>query len=305
MTKWLTRILSSERGEVPDTTQDPEKSPDTTPIEPEPEPAPDPEPDKAAEAEQFLDPASIPEELKPHWKRMQGTFTKRMQEFRAQRDKVADYDRLMSDAEYARQVVLEAAPRLGLTVTTGNGNGNPATVKAPASGDRAPSELIDAVKGQLSPELAWMADSIANAHWAANKMTLAPLLQRQQQDTMRTRQAEYERLAADLSEVAPGWDEKESEMSELLAYLKSDDMNHPKFGSKLALLYNGVSGNEAAQVTATRRMVATARAKSSQSRTTGRTIDNLPERIRSAKTDQDAFRLAAEAAVEQLKRGAR
>ncbi len=67
--------------------------------------------------DQFYDPNDLPEELKPHWKKMQGTFTKKMQGIKSIREKSDMVDKFNTDPEYARQIIQQRAAAIGLTLT--------------------------------------------------------------------------------------------------------------------------------------------------------------------------------------------
>lgn len=66
------------------------------------------------EEERFLDPDEIPKELLPHFKRMQASFTRRMQGLAQDREKVELYNKLMSNPETTIQTL---ASKMGLTLT--------------------------------------------------------------------------------------------------------------------------------------------------------------------------------------------
>jgi hypothetical protein len=88
-------------------------------------------------------------------------------------------------------------------------------------------------------------------------------------------------------------------MKALDAFLASDDINHPKFGNRYELLYK-LANPDVARVGAIREMN-----KAGQSRlTTGRSgrqcQPNIEQQILSAKTNADAFELAAKAAMQSL-----
>lgn len=260
---------------------------------------------KAQPEESFIDPGSLPEELKPHWKRMHGTFSREMGKIKDSKKKIEDYDRFMSDPEYAKQTILAYASRLGLTVTEAQAAAQylasaPETSQSVKSAD-APPELVQAVKERLTPELQWMADSIASAHWAANKMTLAPVLKRFEQDHKERVDKEYEELAEELSLKVPGWEDKEEEMDEMLAFLENtSQFRHPTYGSKLELLYNLATGNTRATQEAINRFSHAARNRSGISSAGRQSMPDISEKIVKAKTEQEAWDIAADAALKTV-----
>lgn len=306
------RILRSERGEVGtaegEPTGDPGEGTTAPPSDAPPAETPATDDGDKTEAapetpaeESFVDPATLPPELKAHWKRMHGSFTKRMQEVREIKDKAGSYDRFFSDPAYAKQIVAAIAPQLGLQFApqADRANGNGATATPPASD--VPRELVEAVRTHLPEELKWMAEGNAAAFWAANKLTLAPVLQKQKQDEIARRTSEYEALATELSEAVPTWEDREGEMSELLDFIKSDQLRHPKFGNKLQVLFNAVTGGAQAVQEASRRMSQAARSRTTTGRPATSTIPNIAERTKAAKSDQEAWDIAAKAAIEQIR----
>lgn len=252
--------------------------------------------------ETFADPAAIPAELQPHFKRMQAAFTRKMQalgtEKAAQAEKLASYDRLMNDAEFAKQVILEAAPRLGLSVAPAGSNGSGAGTAA--TGDGPPPEFVAKIQATLPDELKWMAPAQAAALWEGSRTLLQPVLEKQQQQVKATHEREFEALADSLSQRAPEWAEHEDAMGELLDFINSEALTHPVFGSKLDILYNVVTKNTAATQEAVRRMTAAGRNRTVTGRSESSTTPNLTERVKKAPSMQDAFRIASEDAQRQL-----
>jgi hypothetical protein len=249
--------------------------------------------------EAFADQNAVPAELQPHFKKMQAAFTRKMQslssEKAAQAEKLTAYDRLMNDPNYARQVILEAAPRLGLSVAQAgtNGGGEPAK-------DAPPQAFVEKIQQTLPPELQWMAPAQAAALWEGNKMLLEPVLQQQRDQVSATFSREFESLADSLSQRVPEWQEHEDTMSELDDFLKSDKLTHPVFGSKLDILYNVVTKNTAATQEAVRRMSAAGRNRTVTGRSESSTTPNITERVKKAPSMQEAFRIASEDAQRQL-----
>lgn len=243
--------------------------------------------------EQFIDPATLPDEIKPHWKRMHSEYNKRLKAIKDVKSKSETYDRFYNDPAYANQVLQGWAAQNGYTLTKA-GEQAQATKQQQA---KAPEALIEAFKQNLSPELQWMAESQANAYWSAQQMMMAPLAKRQQESELASRNAEYDTLAEELTETAPEWEDKETEMTELVDFLTGPNMRHKKFGNKLSLLYNIVNGNSAAVSEATKRMVAGVKNRNANgNRTVTRSAPNLAERIKKASTN-DAWELAKNAAL--------
>jgi len=245
--------------------------------------------------ESFISPNELPDELKPHWKRMHRAYTKRLEEIKSVRDKAAEVDRFHSDPSFAYQTLAQWAVQNGYALTpTGAQAAQQPSPQAQAS--KAPPQLVEAVRAQLAPELQWMAEGLANSQWAAQQMLYAPILQRQQQDQRAAISGEYEQLANELSQTAPGWEEHESEMTQLFDFLQSSSLKHPRFGSKLQMLYNMLNGNASALAESTNRMNRAVKNRSSSSTFSGKKVSNLSDRIRKA-SSQDAWRIATQAAL--------
>ena len=246
-----------------------------------------------------LDPRQLPPEIQPIWKRMQSAYTKKMQEIAAVRDQAQLVERFHSDRDYAFQTVAQWAAQNGFAIQPVGAQAHQQAQLSPqqqqAQGD-VPPALIEQVKQSLPPELQWMAESQAKAQWAAAQMLLKPLVQQTQQQQRQVVEQEWDKLAGELSEEAPGWEQHESEMTELYDFLQGQKLSHPKFGSKHKLLYNLVTSNAAATAQVAKRMTQAAKNRPSSGITTGKTASNLLDRVRQAKTSQDAFRLAAQAA---------
>jgi len=251
----------------------------------------------AQDKESFIDPSSLPEELKPHWKRMHRAYTKRLEEFKQAKEKALAYDRFYSDENFRLQTLQEAARQLGFSLTKAQ-----AQNLAASSGYEAPAEIVEAVRARLDPSLQWMAKSLADAPYTVYRMATDPEKKQQAEMQLKQREKEYEELASELTERAPGWEEREDEMMELLDFLQGPSMRHKKFGSKLELLYNLVTGNASAILEATKRMGQAAKNRIVSGTTNRQTVPNYDERIRKAKTNQEAWAIAAKMAEEQLER---
>ena len=251
--------------------------------------------------ESFIDPSELPEELKPHWKRMHRAFNKRMEETKDLKDKAALVDRFSSDPAFALQTIQQAAQQMGYSLSKAQA-AQVVESAATAVGGGAPAELVEAVKARLNPELQWMAKSLADTQWVGMQMQMAPLKKEREQEVTTRRNEEYQELAAELGEQAPGWEDHEDDMEELLTFLKSDSMKSRKFGSKLALLHGIVTGNASAVASAVRRMGEASRNRTGTGQVSRSVAPNTDKRVREAKTNQEAWQIAAQAAVEDLER---
>ena len=239
----------------------------------------------------FIDPATLPPELKAHWKRMHGAYNRRLGELKARQADLDLVDRYRSDPEFARAFLAEEAARLGVKPTP-----------PPAAAPAAPAELVEAVRAQLPAELQWMAPGIAASTWVAQQKALSPLLQQTQQREVSQRETEYDDLAAELTEAAPGWEQHEDDMVDLLEFLESSRMRDRRWGSKLELLHRLVTGDARATVGAIRRIGDAARARSVTGQSGRSTGPNIADRVRQARTNTEAWELAGQYAIEEAKK---
>lgn len=250
--------------------------------------------------DEFISPQELPAEVVPHFKRMQAAYTRKMQALAADRDKVELVTRFRSDPEFARQLIAAEAQRMGLTLQAPPpANGQPAPNGTPGA---PPPELVARIEASLSPELKWMAPQMAAATWASTQMYIQPLAQRSQQADQEARTQQYEALVAQLSEALPGWEAHEEDMAEVHRWLKSDAMTHPRFGSKLELLYHAVTRNAAAVRTATQRMTDAARSASRTGQSNRTSLPNITDRVRKAASTREAWDIAIKHAQEEAHR---
>ena len=244
-----------------------------------------------------LDPTKLPPEMQPIFKRMQGAYTKKMQDAAALREKASVVDRFYQDRDYAFQTLAQWAAQNGYQIAP---VGQLQQQQRQAQQAPAADQITEAIKAKLPPELQWMADSQAPAIQAAVQQMLAPVVQQlaqsQQAQSRQYAEREWDKLAAELSEKAPGWEQHEEDMCELLDFLTSNNMSHPRYGSKHQILYDLVTKNAAAQADVTRRMNQAVKNRPSSGVSTRNATSNFQDRIRSAKSAQDAFRLAVQAA---------
>lgn len=240
--------------------------------------------------------------LRPAWHKMHGAYTKALGVVREGKDKIAFTDRLFSDQDFALQQAHDLLSRSGYQVPQAQGSAQAAApAAATGSGVTAPRELVETIRQQLSPELQWMAESMANAHYAANQMTLGPMVRERQAETERIRDDEFSGLSDKLTETYPGWEQHEDEMDALLDFLKSDRMMDRKFGSKLDILHRAV--NPAAAVAeAQRRMTEASRSRTTTGQVARSTGSNVSERVVKAQTEDEAWDIAGKEAVADLQR---
>lgn len=290
LTWW--KALANERGQIP-TSDEPEP---TEPGGDTPEPvAPDGEGQPPEDAQAFFDPSQLSPELQAQWKKMQGAYTKKMQQVARVREAAALVDRFNADPEFARQTILQRASALGLNIATTQ-NGHPMG----QTDDKPPEQFVDAVRANLSPELQWMAPTLAKSQWAATKMMMQPLQEQQAQMRTSTRDREFDSLAEQLSQKAPGWEAHEDDMDSLLNFLQSPNMTDRRWGSKLELLYQLVAGPGQATADAARRMASAARFRHPAGQPMATPMPDVKEQVLKPKNNQEAWDAAAKFAIAKL-----
>lgn len=311
--------LSSERGEVgdeldqttaaPDDTGTGEAIQDADPFHPQGQT----DTDQVAAAEQTqgqddtflqgsdLDPRKLPPELQPIFKRMQGVYTKRFQDLASLREKAEVVDRFYQDQDFAKETLIGWAAQNGFQLAPIGANGNQAAPGTTGQQQgKAPAELVAAFEQNLAPELKWMAEPMAAAMGQSLQQLLSPVLTQQQQVAQQQRVQEYEKYADELRGVAPGWEEHEDVMTDLHDFMRSGAMYHPKYGSKIEMLYNLATAKAAAMKQATDRVNSAAKNRVSSGRSGTKPTDDLNGILKANK--QDAWQIAVNAARAQLQK---
>jgi len=105
-------------------------------------------PAAATEESFYPDPHTIPEDLKPYYKGMQGAFTKKMQSFKAQADKIAAYDAFNQNPRAALE---RMAGQYGLSIQDVK---KAAEAFDPQNWDDVTSQITKNVVAQLQPMMA-------------------------------------------------------------------------------------------------------------------------------------------------------
>lgn len=268
----------------------------------EPTPPPEPTETPAPKEESFLDPATLPEELKPHWKRMHAAYTKNREDLKQGREAAAQIQRFYADAAYADSVVQQRASQLGYQlVRPGQAPGPPASPSGPA----VPSELVQDLKTAFGPELGWMAEKMAPAMYGYMQRMLQPLQQQTQQTLQQTLQAEFEKAEQEMDSKYPGWDAKEQDLSSLLDWLQRGKPTHPVYGNRYEALYklhDVLNGNALGTASAIGKMQQAARNKIGAGQA-GPTPDvNYDDLIRKEPNRHKAFDLVVKKAEAELAR---
>ena len=237
-------------------------------------------------------------ELSQIYGKMQGAYTRKTQTLAQAREAAQLVERFNSDPEFARQTILSRAGQLGLNLAQpGQQPGH-----AQNTAKTMPPDLVEAVKANLSPELQWMAPALAASQWAGMQMALQPIKEQQETVSRSTRNQQYDTLAAQLSEKAPGWEQHEEEMNALLAFLQSPQMTDRRFGSKLDLLHRLVAGEGQATAEAARRMGQAVKTRMPAGQPMASPQPNVAELVRKPKQNQEAWDVAAKFAISELQR---
>ena len=247
-----------------------------------------------------LDPRKLPPELQPIFKRMQGVYTKKSQELASIREKAEVVDRFYGDRDFAQQTLVQWAAQNGFQLLPINGGQAPQAAQGAKAGGIPPAALVDAFKNNLAPELQWMAEPMAAAMGQSMQSMLSPVLQQQQAAQSEARVQEWNKYAGELTGIAPGWEEHEDTMSELFDFFGSPAQFHPKYGSKLEMLYTLATGKAAAMKQATDRVNSAAKNRVSSGRGGGDSRPTIVDSIAKAKTSNDAWELAKRHALAQV-----
>lgn len=239
--------------------------------------------------------------------KMQAAYTKRSQTLAGVKQAAELVDRFNSDPEFAKQTILSRAQQLGLNV--GMAGQTPAQPNQPAAAT-APQTFVDRIKSSLDPSLQWLAPQLANAFYPAVQEAVAPLQQQLGQSRQSQTEAQFEELSRQLSEKAPGWEQHEDDMTRLLDFLKSDRLNDRVYGNKLEVLHRMVRGGDYATQEALTRMATAAKNRTTTGQAGKPPTDNLKDRLlKTARSSRgptgfsQAFQMAAQAAVDEVKRG--
>ena len=237
-------------------------------------------------------------ELSQIYGKMQGAYTRKTQTLAQAREAAQLVERFNSDPEFARQTILSRAGQLGLNLAQPGQQPSHAQNAAKTM----PPDLVEAVKANLSPELQWMAPALAASQWAGMQMALQPMREQQERMSRSTRDQQYEHLAAQLSEKAPGWEQYEEDMDHLSRFLASPQMTDRRWGSKLELLHKLVAGDGQATAEAARRMGQAAKSRMPAGQPTAALQPNIAEQVRKPKQNGEAWDAAAKFAIAELQR---
>jgi hypothetical protein len=167
-------------------------------------------------------------------------------------------ERFYGDPTYARQIITQMAPQLGLQV------GAP-----PAPPPQVPQQPpvterdLAILRENLGPDLAFLAPQMARAMAAMLEDRTAPLRERQHDAMVQQRTSDYARAAQSMDQEMPGWVQHENDMVGILQFIteaaNGGPLMHPRYGSALKLLHTLATGNAQATAQVARRQAEAAR----------------------------------------------
>ena len=283
----ITDQLKADHAEPPDVGG--EEAPQDTPATTQPTPQVE-SPDEfrtMTDEEIAALPSDLQREAKALRKRFQAAYTKKTQDLADLRRKAEIVDRFDSDPEFQRQVIQQAMARQGQATQESQ---TTATPKDP------PAAILKMVQEALPPEMQWMAPAQAQIAWqivqGMNQHVVQPLQQNLSAIQRSNQEREYNAVLGEFAEANPGWEAQEDAMVEVLEFLKSPALTHPRFGRKHDLLYRLAQGPEKVEQKAVETVLErTNRAVKSRSITsTGAnrgTVSNLADRIRDRQMSDD------------------
>ena len=262
--------------------------------------------------ESFFDPSQIDAlnvsedvkaQLKATWKRMHGGYTKALQRSKGAQEAAELVNRFNTDADFAQQVLQTRAQQLGLTL----GKPDAKAADSMTQGVKAPAELVEAMRGELPTEMQWMAPMLAKVFVLGQQQSSAPTnerlaqleAERQAQRDQESSSA-WEAAEAEMDEKYPLWREQEDDLVALANFITGDRLTHPKYGNKIELVFKLLNGDTMARGEVARRMSQGARNRITTGSTSRVNQDNTQELIKKAKTPQEKWKIAAQAAVEHL-----
>jgi hypothetical protein len=261
----------------------------------------------------FFDPKELAPELQDQWKRMQASFTKRRQEdrqtARQSSQKAALVDKFYNDRDYALRVVQQVAPYLGLQLSPMSG-GTPAGQGTPQGGHGQSQDLESELQSSLGQDLGFLAKPLAQVlgRVIENRVkdALSPFEQQTLQQRQQSQQQEEDEALAAMDSQYPGWEQHQTQMQQLNAFLQSGKNRHPVFGTRHEALYKLVTGGAMARVDAAKAMGQAARNRTTTGRAGRQTASNLTDTLRKANREQgwnQAWKLVADN-LEELEREA-
>ena len=250
--------------------------------------------------ESFVDPGSLSDELKDsaEFKGMQRAFSKKMNTFRGNEQKIQMLDRMSNDPEYLKQFVTAAAQKVGLQVSNG------ATASQQSQSDNSLANVVQsALPAEYTEAMPGLSQAIATAIEAAT----APIKEQTKQANLdsekRVQQQNWDRAAQELTESDPEWEDDSDEIGDLWNFLKGGEMFHPVWGNKLTMLRKLARGDSFATTEAANRMRSAVLNKTQTGRNSGQvSMLDIHNQIKQQDRAQNKWETAGNYAREQLRK---
>lgn len=261
----------------------------------------------APQEESFIDPSQLPDDIKPHWKRMHAAYTKTREDLKRGREAYSEIQKFYSDLDYQERILNQVATQRGYKlVRPGEQPTAQPSANSSSPAGQAPQDFVQKIEARLAPELKWMAPTLAATQWEAIQSAVAPLMEERQRETQSKQVQERDAAEMELGGKFPGWEAEEENMNELQGFLQSNAMRHPKFGNRLEVLYKAaqlLAGHQGHVVQDyAKRTADAARSRTVSSNAAKPSLENYQERIRKAPNQRDAFAIAAQVGLEEAKR---
>tara|TARA_R110002020_G_scaffold26193_4_gene84570 strand:+ start:959 stop:1816 length:858 start_codon:yes stop_codon:yes gene_type:complete len=139
---------------------------------------------------------------------------------------------------------------------------------------------------------------VAQMIQSAIEKRIGPLEQHQQQSRNAAQYSKLQDLSTKLAERVPTWEDEQPTMVELQAFIKSNDLEHPKFGSRLEVLYDAVTKNRQVASAYSNHMKTVARSSTATSKAPRGHTDFASMILKAPK--QDAYQMAIEKAEKDI-----
>lgn len=254
-----------------------------------------------------------------HW---QGVYTRTRQRDRQRYGKIEQEHQQYGEVlrnfyqsdEYALQVLRQRFPDLASRLTR---DGTPVLRETGTRTERAEGDpgLVSMLQQHLGEDLAFLAPRLAPALEGVIAQAVRGAMQpiearsKEQEEAVRQREAQSRReqedaLLSQMDTEHPGWEQRfGSDMQDLDNFLNSEALTHPRWGNKYQLLLQLVNP-DLPRIDATRRMADAGRSRLTTGRSGRPSQSNTQELIMKARNNSEAFRIAAEQAAQELRRGA-
>lgn len=211
--------------------------------------------------------------------------------------RLAERVRMVDQFEQNPEAVMrDIASRMGMDLVPRQGSQT-------QDNNRPPREFEDNLSKNLPPEMQFMAGSLAPAVWTAIQESMKPFVERQTQERARASTQERDAIVADMDTRYPQWRDHLPEMESLYDWIKGvaagGSARHPKYGSLQETLFRLVTGDGQATATAANRMRRSAQQGTSLSDTSRESTPSVEALIGKAKTRDERFKIAFQAALRE------